>query len=515
MLVVGLVFTVVAAGTAWRYVQHRDRDHFETLQGQAIDAIDHRFELYSGLLRGTAAAFSMNEATPVEAFRRYVARANPADTFPSLRSIGFIAAFTPGTPADARAKAAEILKGRGAFWPRPDGGDSAALLIEPLDGRTQRLLGYDLMSDPDRRPAMEASRATANLRLTGKVGLATGQAASQRQALQMYMPVTRPKPGSTRHEEEFVGWSFATIRANTLFVSTLAGRGLIDEIDVDVYDGAPRPENLLYRSPHDLNEPGTTFTHDRQIEVGGRKWTLHFTNSPQFERVPTATTVLPVVAAGLVVTLSLALATLMQMEGMRRTRTAETLARTTRLKAEATLKDMSGRVVSALTLFGAMIDLETERTEGPQTRTALADIRERLLTVVHVNAKLEAFAAGGRVPLKSYLDAVLAELTPAATGRRFMRRLTVDGPDISVSTDQAVGLGVVVLELAREALKSRVGEARVGMARTQEGLTLTIDGLDPCGSRNTGGLATATAMTTDLGGHLDLEGGRALVRVSL
>ena len=176
--------------------------------------------------------------------------------------------------------------------------------IEPLEGNAAAL-GFDLGSDASRRQSLEAARdagtpfATTSIRLTQETNHPPG--------LLVLLPIY---PGSTpttlaQRREKLAGFAVAVFRVADLVGDAfrlLEARGLQANL-VDV--GASTPQLIYAGANKGRRVARGTFTDHADLEIAGRKWSIHFSPTPVFHATSANGQSLIVLVAGLALTLLL------------------------------------------------------------------------------------------------------------------------------------------------------------------------------------------------------------------
>ena len=267
------VFTLSLAVTfgAWRMAEvelaANTQTEFDFQIGEAVRRIEQRMAAYEQVERGTQAFLLGSMAVTEDDFRNYVASLRLAEKFPGIQGVALAALTRPGQ-ADG------------------PGAASAITHIEPFTGLNPRAIGFDMLSEPTRREAMERARDSGQAAASGKVRLIQEGARGEQPGMVMYLPVYgRGLPAATREQRRasLVGWVGAPFRMNDLMAGLSGARE--NDIALAIYDGvALVREQRLYASPTPVpagHRP--LFQETRKILVGGRPWTLDMRSAPLFE----------------------------------------------------------------------------------------------------------------------------------------------------------------------------------------------------------------------------------------
>lgn len=159
---------------------------------------------------------------------------------------------------------------------------SSIVYIEPFTGRNLRAFGYDMFSDPVRRQAMERARDTGQPALTKKVTLVQETGTEVQPGFLIYFPVyhsNMPRDTVAARRDALIGCVYSPFRSFDLMEGIFNVPGQI--IEIELYDGKPAPENLLYSA----EGSGRTARHmiDMTLEIGGHAWVARFRSSNKFE----------------------------------------------------------------------------------------------------------------------------------------------------------------------------------------------------------------------------------------
>ena len=282
-----LLLTVLLTIGLWRHAEtqfiQRDRDNFLRVSEKHKNILITRMDDYEQVLRGGAALFAATGMPSREQWRAYVERLELDQTLPGILGTGF-ALMVPREGKDAHERSIRA-EGFANYAITPPGNRdmlSSIVYIEPFTGRNLRAFGYDMFSDPIRREAMERARDTSQPALSQKVTLVQETDSGVQPGFLIYFPVYNtalPTDTIAARRAALIGFVYSPFRSFDLMEGTFNVPGQI--VEVELFDGEPAPENLLYAS----QGAGRTARHvtDMPLELGGHVWLARFRSSARLE----------------------------------------------------------------------------------------------------------------------------------------------------------------------------------------------------------------------------------------
>ncbi len=135
---------------------------------------------------------------------------------------------------------------------------------------------------------------------------------------------------------------------------------------------------------------------------------------------------------------------------------------------ETLLAEMSHRVANSLQIIASILRMKARAVESAETRLHLNDACQRVLSVASVQKQLQASRDGEMIDVRPYLSKLCATLGASMVAENRPILIKVVAADNSVSSDDAVSIGLIVTELLINALKhafpesDRTGQITVG-----------------------------------------------------
>ncbi|HTJ96899.1 MAG TPA: CHASE domain-containing protein, partial [Rhodocyclaceae bacterium] len=158
--------------------------------------------------------------------------------------------------------------------------------LEPFSGKNLRAFGFDMLTDPVRRVAMESARDTAGPTFSGRVKLLQDDEDTTEAGVLVYYPVYHgndvPKSLEQRRSA-LTGWVYLALRMNELMEALLSQQ--LQDVRLEIFDGDNlSPDSLIYDSLHVQSRPvsGTSLQRTTRLQLDGRTWTLRYSALPGY-----------------------------------------------------------------------------------------------------------------------------------------------------------------------------------------------------------------------------------------
>jgi PAS domain S-box-containing protein len=288
LLVAGIIITVLTALHIKAGMESAAQREFDFACNEIRLKIEARLEAGAQILRSGAALFDASETVSRGGWRTFAQRLQIEQHLPGIQGIGF-AALIPRAQLDQHVQAIRS-EGFPDYQVRPAGereSYSAIVYLEPFEGRNQRAFGYDMLSEPVRRAAMERARDENTDALSGKVLLMQETDQEVQAGGLLYVPVYRhglPIETIEQRRAALQGWVYSPYRMTDLMRGTLGHWDVKQkgkEIALQVYDGdGLSADTLLYDSQGATGQSQASTARTTRltpVDFAGHRWTLRFT----------------------------------------------------------------------------------------------------------------------------------------------------------------------------------------------------------------------------------------------
>ncbi|MFA4987865.1 MAG: CHASE domain-containing protein, partial [Candidatus Brocadiia bacterium] len=291
-------------------VAWKEQSRYSEYTDGIASAVTGRLNNYKMILQEGAALFALYGDVTRDSWKEYYEYRQVRALFPGIQGIGFSKVIQP-TELEQHIKEirAEGLPGY-AVWPTGDRDVYTAIVVlEPLDERNRRAIGYDMFSEPVRRSAMERARDTGEVSISGKVRLVQESDKDAQAGFLMYVPIyARGMALKTTKDRRaaLTGYVHSAFGMNDLMRGIFPD--LLHKIEFQICDGSEiSPAGMMYESDDQRSTSDTNgapvFSSQKNLGLYGRQWTLAFETRPLFEAEVDELTPMGILIAGILISL--------------------------------------------------------------------------------------------------------------------------------------------------------------------------------------------------------------------
>jgi PAS domain S-box-containing protein len=289
VLVLGLVITAAATQYMQSSVEKISEQEFTAQCNEIQNETSARLYEHARILRSGAAFINASDTVTREKWRIYTKLQKIEQQLPGIQGIGFSLLIQPG---ELPRHIQEIRReGFPEYTVRPVGDRelySSIIYLEPFSDRNLRAFGYDMLSEPVRRAAMELARDTNEATLSSKVVLVQETENDVQAGTLMYVAVYRksmPIETVEQRRAALFGWVYSPYRMNDLMQGILGTSfpGKEKRLHLQIFDGEqPSSVSFLYSS-HATEDvklfSAAHYSKQVPVDFNGKRWTLRFTQT--------------------------------------------------------------------------------------------------------------------------------------------------------------------------------------------------------------------------------------------
>ena len=224
---VGLIITSVITMYVKLEVEVDAKRDFDLACHEIQLRIVDRMKAHAQILRSASALFAASSKVTREEWHTYSTGQKIEQHLPGIQGIGFSLVI----PREQLSQHIYEIRSQGFsdYTVKPQGDReiySSIVYLEPFSGRNLRAFGYDMLSEPVRRKAMEIARDENVAALTGKVTLVQETEREIQAGTLMYVPLYHKGMATdtvAHRRTAHFGWVYSPYRMNDLMGGILQG----------------------------------------------------------------------------------------------------------------------------------------------------------------------------------------------------------------------------------------------------------------------------------------------------
>ena len=246
-----LLLSVILTGLTTYMIHKNGKREYELRlrveMDEIVSSIKHRLERYElGLLHARAFKKQIGQLDQ-KIFNGYLRDTELMDRYPGMQGLAFIKRLT-AHQIEAHLRERRKEDSGYKIWPQSEASEVTSIVyIAPDNWRNRRALGYDMMTDPIRRRAMEKARDSGKPSLSERLILKQEVGAYPQAGFILYVPLYgQHNPETTEERRKHLeGYITSPFRIRDLIDAIFTGRKIL--LDFEIYEGGKTSkESLLY-----------------------------------------------------------------------------------------------------------------------------------------------------------------------------------------------------------------------------------------------------------------------------
>ena len=235
---------------------------------------------YVHLNRNVAGLFVASSKVTPNDFAAYIASTDTRANNPGLGYIGYLPRVAASHVAGFERAMRETEPDYRIRGERTVGAAAFPLQFAvPSNTAIQKVLGLDFGAIAGRRDAMRLAADRGDVTATAR--LENFHTPTSTDTIFMFAPVYdrhRPSAMPEQRRAALTGYVVSMFGVGDM-AESIMGSGFKRQFDLEIYDGEPRRDNILYDGDleaHALEEAPEQLAYTDTLEFAGRRWTLHF-----------------------------------------------------------------------------------------------------------------------------------------------------------------------------------------------------------------------------------------------
>lgn len=282
LLILGLIITTLSWYVERQRVESQKNRQLSEQVFSLESDITNRLKIYEQILRGASGLFSASDQVTADDWRRYIQEYDIQTAYPGINSVAYVQSVpAPLLPTyESTIRATLNLPSFSVYPAGSRDAYSPVTYVEPLNKSTEKILGFDILTDVPRTKLAEKVRDSGEVAISEKLTLLSDIGTNNNSSFNMYLATyskdSKPKNVQER-QQHLTGYIFAALRANSFFDQVIDKSSFTAYSAVQIFDGPTSDQQaLLYRTSNfndfDHNQLSPLFTS----KVFDRTWTFQF-----------------------------------------------------------------------------------------------------------------------------------------------------------------------------------------------------------------------------------------------
>jgi PAS domain S-box-containing protein len=287
VLILGLLTSVLVIFFVKNEIDKNNLAEFEFESNNISNKIKSRLHANTLLLKSGTAYLSTSDEVDIKEWQNYIKNINIEKELPGTLSVGYSIILTKENLAQHALFFDKLGITKPISLPNPnDDTLSSIIMLEPFNKNSSKVLGYDMMTEPIRKKAMERARDLNTPSLSGKVRLVQEPDIHTQAGCLIYVPLYKKNlPINTVEQRRTAikGWVYSPFRMNDLVSNILNmefKNNYTQTLHLTIYDGLECTDKSLMYSSFNRSDPKSLWDNQyvlkNNIDFYGHQWTLLF-----------------------------------------------------------------------------------------------------------------------------------------------------------------------------------------------------------------------------------------------
>lgn len=248
----------------------------------------NRLQLYEQAVRGATGLFAANDQVSRTSWNQFINQLNLKKSYPGISGMGYVSYLKPDQVAAYTATQSQEIPG---FKILPEGVRSEYAPItytEPSSTTPSKALGFDILTNQERRTAAIQARDSGVVSLSDKLILTGDQTNASQPAFIMYTAVYKnrtPVDTVDQRRANLDGYIFAAYRAKDFFDQVVKKTNTDAYTEFQVFDTASvNADKLLYETANFKNADPDDTSPIYEVKAFDHTWTYRFAGSTNTNR---------------------------------------------------------------------------------------------------------------------------------------------------------------------------------------------------------------------------------------
>lgn len=280
-VVFGISMIFSSAVFGWFLIEKGNSDEmeFQTITENFERNMIDKIETHEQILMGFKAFFTGSEKVEPYEFENFFEIQNIEERFPEIQGVGFIEYVTD---EDRKNVINQEWEEHGLdYRVYPEGVREdyfPVTLLQPVDSRNERAMGYDISTEKIRLEAIEKSILTREETVTGKIILVQETDEDVQYGFLILSPVFDVNRNSEKYDE-LLGFVYSVYRMNDFIEGIFVEEDFehLSHVHIQIFDNKKTEENLFFDSESLQSFDGEKdFIDIKTVSFGDRDWVLIF-----------------------------------------------------------------------------------------------------------------------------------------------------------------------------------------------------------------------------------------------